>query len=135
MRQPRSSVSARFDQRFIAAIIVVLALAVLILTWVGIRQSRADSFELLVLQGKAFTEALAQAAENAIASETFYDYLVHKRYAEVVVDLADTDLESLTDQQLAQLAQTHNLYGLYVFQYGLYPYSRECHRRAQNSPA
>ncbi len=102
------------DQRFTAAIVIVLALAVFSLTWVGIRQSRSDSFELLVLQGRAFTEALAQAAENAIVSETFYDYLVHQRYAEIVVGLTEPDLQSLTDQQLAQVAQAHDLYGVFV---------------------
>ncbi|MFH1374989.1 MAG: ATP-binding protein [bacterium] len=115
MRQPRPMVSTRLDQRFVATIVIVVAVAVFILTWVGIRQSRSDSFELLVLQGKAFTEALAQAAENAIVSETFYDYLVHRRYAEIVVDLADVDLSTVTDRQLASVAQTHNLYGLYLF--------------------
>jgi len=104
----------RLDQRFTAAIVIVLALAVFSLTWVGIRQSRSDSFKLLVLQGRAFTEALAQAAENAIVSETFYDYLVHQRYAEIVVGLTEPDLQSLTDQQLAQIAQAHDLYGVFV---------------------
>jgi len=103
------------DQRFTAAIVIVLALAVFIITWVGIRQSRSDSFELLVLQGGSFTEVLAQAAENAIVSETFYDYLVHQRFAEIVVDLTEPDLQSLTDQQLAQIAQAHNLYGVFIF--------------------
>lgn len=102
------------DQRFTAAVVIVLALAVFILTWVGIRQSRSDSFELLVLQGRAFTEALAQAAENAIVSEIFYDYLVHQRYAEIVVGLTEPDLQSLTDQQLTQIAQVHDLYGVFV---------------------
>lgn len=115
MLQLRRTASARLDQRFTGAIVIVLALAVFILTWVGIRQSRSDSFELLVLQGTAFTEALAQAAENAIVSETFYDYLVHKRYAEVVIDLTEVDLDSLTDQRLAQTAEAGNLYGVYVF--------------------
>jgi len=115
MRQSRRIVPVFLDQRFIAAIVIVLALAVFILTWVGIKQSRADSFKLLVLQGKAFTEALAQAAENAIVSESFYDQLVHQRFAEIVVDLTEYDLESLSNQQLAYIAQVHNLFGLFVF--------------------
>ncbi len=115
MRQSRGTAYARLDQRFTAAIVIILALAVLILTWVGIRQSRRDSFELLVLQGRAFTEALAQAAENAIVSETFYDYLEHRRYGEIVADLNEPDLASLTDHQLAQITQAHNLYGIFVF--------------------
>jgi len=115
MPQLRQTAYTHLDQRITSAIVVVLALAVLIITWVSIRESRSDSFELLVRQGTAFTEALAQAAENAIVSETSYDYLVHKRYAEVVADLAETDLKSLTDQHLAQIAETHNLYGVFVF--------------------
>ncbi len=103
------------DQRFTAGIVIVLALAVFILTWVGIRQSRSDSFGLLVLQGRAFTEALAQAAENAIVSETFYDYLVAQRFAQIVVGLTGPAPQSLTGQLLAQIAQSHNLYGIFVF--------------------
>jgi PAS domain S-box-containing protein len=115
MPQVRRIASTRLEQRFTGAIVIVLALAVLILTWVGIRQSRSDSFELLVLQGRAFTEALAQAAENAISSETFYDHLVHKRYAEIVVDLTEIPLNKVNNQQLAQIAQNHDLFGLFVF--------------------
>ena len=58
MPQSSRSVSTTLDQRFKGAIVIVLALAVFILTWVGLKQSRSDSFELLVLQGTAFTEAL-----------------------------------------------------------------------------
>ncbi len=115
MPQSSRSVSSTLDQRFKGAIVIVLALAVFILTWVGLKQSRSDSFELLVLQGTAFTEALAQAAENAIMSESFYDFLVHKRYTEVVVSLTEADLTSLTDQRVAQIAEAHNLYGISVF--------------------
>jgi PAS domain S-box-containing protein len=115
MAQERRSTVTRLDQRFTGAIVITLALAVFILTWVGIRQSRSDSFELLVMQGTAFTEALAQAAENAIVSESFYDYLVHKRFAEIVVELTDLPLTSITEQQLTYLAQLHELYGIYVF--------------------
>jgi PAS domain S-box-containing protein len=115
MPQVRWIASTRLEQRFTGAIVIVLALAVFILTWVGIRQSRSDSFELLVLQGKAFTEALAQAAENAIASETFYDYLVHKRFSEIVAELTEEPLNTITDQSSAEIAQDHDLYGVFVF--------------------
>ena len=114
---PRLSKSspAGFDQRFLALTAAVIILIVLVLTWIGIRESRADSMELLVLQGTAFTEALAQAAENAIVSETFFDYLVHKRYSEIAVALAAPKATDLTDQLLGEVATSHNLYGLYVF--------------------
>ncbi len=111
----RKNTPGRLDQRFVGAIVIIVALSVFILTWVGIRKGRADSFELLVLQGKAFTEVLAQAAENAIISESFYDYLVHLRYAEIVADLSKYDLPELNDDILIQIAQTHNLYGIFVF--------------------
>ncbi|HWR81758.1 MAG TPA: ATP-binding protein [Candidatus Deferrimicrobium sp.] len=107
--------TGRLDQRYAAVLVVVLALAVFLLTWTGIRQSRADSFKLLVLQGKAFTEALAKAAQNAIVSESFYEYLVHRRYADIVLSLGDPDVHALNSQQLAQTAQTYDLYGVFVF--------------------
>ncbi|MEW5994084.1 MAG: ATP-binding protein [Candidatus Zixiibacteriota bacterium] len=115
MPQLRRSLSLGLDQRFTATIVVIVALAVFILTWTGIRQSRTDSFELLVLQGKAFTESLAKAAQNAISSETFYDYLIHLRYTEIAGNVADTRLADLDDAELAQLARRYGLYGLFVY--------------------
>ncbi len=81
----------------------------------GIRESRSDSLKLLVAQGTAFIGALTEAANNAIESESFFDYLVHKRYAEVIVELAQEPLDKLTDQQLLQTAAAHNLYGIFVY--------------------
>ncbi len=115
MRLLPRSLLTRFDQRFATAIVVIVASAVLILTWAGIRQSRADSFELLVLQGKAFTESLAQAAQNAIVAETFYDYLIHLRYSDITALVADVKLSAVTDHEVSRIAQQHGLYGLFVF--------------------
>jgi two-component system sensor histidine kinase HydH len=102
-------------QRRMALIAGVLIVTIFVVTWVSIRQSRSDSLRLLVLQGEAFTEALAQAAENAIASETFFNYLVRKRYGEIAIDMARPDLQRLTEKSLFDAAVSHNLYGLYVF--------------------
>ncbi len=115
MKESAKTTSVGLEQRLLAALVLVLALAVFGFTWVGIRESRSDSLRLLVLQGRAFTEALAQAAENAIASETLFDHLVYLRYSEVIRSLPRTDLSQLTDLDLAQLAASHDLYGAYVF--------------------
>jgi two-component system sensor histidine kinase HydH len=103
------------DQRYAAFIIVILAVTVFVITWYGIKESRSDSMRLLVMQSTAFVEALTEAANGAIESERFFDYLVHKRYSELVIDLAQPALESMTDEQLAQIVIDHNLYGLYVY--------------------
>lgn len=105
----------RFDQRFLIILAVVLAVAIFLITWVSIRQSRLDSFNLLAEQGEAFTESLAQASENAITSETFYDHLVRARYADLIVTLMDMNMEKLTEQDWASFAMTHDLMGVYVF--------------------
>ncbi|MBN1212399.1 MAG: PAS domain S-box protein [candidate division Zixibacteria bacterium] len=104
-----------FNQRFTFIIVIALALTVLIITAVSIKESRSDSFTLLVLQGTAFTEALAQASENAIMAETFYDYLVQKRYSDLVGTLVEADLSRVTDADLARFALNHDLYSISVF--------------------
>ncbi|MDH3891002.1 MAG: ATP-binding protein [candidate division Zixibacteria bacterium] len=73
-----------------------------------------DSLQLLRMQGGAFTEALAQAAESAMASESFVDYLIHLRYAEVVRNVTRHDLANVSDQQLVRTAVEHDLFGLFV---------------------
>jgi hypothetical protein len=115
MKEPSKTTSVGLEQRLLAALVVLLALAVFGFTWVGIRESRSAGLRLLILQGRAFTEALTQAAENAIASESVFDHLVYLRYSEVVRSLPSTDLSQLTDLDLVQLAVSHDLYGAYVF--------------------
>lgn len=103
------------EQHFVAIIIVALAIAVSLITLVGIRENRSDSLKLLVYQGTAFVEALTEAADNAIESERFFDYLVHKRYSELLVDLSQQELTTITDDQLTRLALAHDLYGIIVY--------------------
>ena len=102
------------DPRFLAALLLALAVVIVLITWLGIRESRQDSLRLLKMQGVAFTEALAQAAENAMASESYYDYLAHLRYGEIVRSVVRHDLSSISDQQLTQTAMEHNLYALFI---------------------
>lgn len=111
---PRTE-SAGFNKRFLLIIAITVALAVFLITWFGIRESRKDSFELLVMQGTAFTEALAQASRNAITSEMFYDRLVQEKYSEVASLLSETDLKTLTESDLVRFAQVHDLIGVYIY--------------------
>lgn len=115
MANNSQTTSTVFDQKvlgWIAAIVVIVAFAT---TWYTIKRSRADSLELLILQGTAFTESLADVAGNALANENFIDYLVHKRYNEIVVDLADRPLAEIDSDLLATVARRHSLYGIQVF--------------------
>ena len=43
--------------------------------------------------GIAFTEALAQAAQNAIEAESYFDFLVHLRYEEIFVALSQVEVD------------------------------------------
>lgn len=114
MPASRKTNSTGMDPRFLAALLLALAVVIVLITWLGIRESRQDSLRLLKMQGVAFTEALAQAAENAMASESYYDYLAHLRYGEIVRSVVRHDLSSISDQQLTQIAIEHDLYGLFV---------------------
>ena len=107
--------SDRVDQRLLIILAVVVTVGVFLITWLSIRESRSDSYQLLVEQGRAFTESLALASENAIASEVFYDNLVRARYSELVVTLLDMDIDRLNNQDWASFALAHDLLGAYVY--------------------
>lgn len=95
-------------------VVVLLALLVFVFAWVGMRVSRADSLSLLVMQGTTFTEALANSSRNAIASESFYDHLVHRRFSEIVANLSDIPLDGKADESLQQIAQRHDLRAAFI---------------------
>ncbi len=112
--KPRARTST-LDQRLLAGLTIVLAVVVFAFTWLSIRGSRSDSLELLVRQGTAFTEALALAAENALASESSFDYLVHLRYNEAVRGLLSLKADSYDNHDLVQLTMAHDFHAIYVF--------------------
>lgn len=103
------------EKQFIFAVTILLAVTVFTITFYSIKESRADSETVLISQGKAFIESLAYAADNAMASESFYDYLVHKRYQEITVELSRLKLDEITDEKLTQIAVDHDLYSIYVY--------------------
>ncbi|MFQ5453657.1 MAG: nitrogen regulation protein NR(II) [Candidatus Zixiibacteriota bacterium] len=104
-----------YEKWYLPLSLIALALTVFVITWVSIKESRSDSFKLMVMQGTAFIEALTQAADNAITSESFFDFLVHKRFSEIVVQLTQDNVDSITERQLVQLAVSHNLYGIFIY--------------------
>ncbi len=105
---------SRLDQRFVITIVIAIAIVVLVITWVGISKSRNDSYELLVRQGAAFTTALAEASQNAIDAERYYDRLVQRRYADLTLTiLNDTRLQ--TQAGLTGFATTHELHGIWLY--------------------
>ncbi|PWB76480.1 hypothetical protein C3F09_00505, partial [candidate division GN15 bacterium] len=107
--------SSRVDQRFVPTAIILLVAIIFVITIVGISQSRKDSFELLVRQGQAFTNSLAEGAANAIAAGGFYDRLQYRRYSDLITSLLSGGRTSFTSQQLADFADRHDLEGVYIF--------------------
>ncbi len=103
-----------FERRITVSVAVVLAIAVAVYTWIGISESRKDSLGLLVAQGTAFTEALAQAATDVIEAETFFDYLIHLRYEEIFVTLSQIELDRTTPTRLADAAVLHDLMAIHI---------------------
>ena len=103
-----------FDRRLLVIVIIAFALLLFIFTWWGIQASREDSFKLLVMQGTTFAEALAQASGNAIASESFNDYLVHRRFHEIALFIADMPENNVRGDQLTIIALRHNLDAIYI---------------------
>ncbi|MDZ4723078.1 MAG: ATP-binding protein [candidate division Zixibacteria bacterium] len=97
------------------AIAFFLALAVFAFTWISIRQSRSDSYQLLVIQGKTFTESLAQACRNAISAQTYYDRLVKGQYSSLVSLLQEQYSDGADGDQLRMFARVHDLRGILIF--------------------
>ncbi|MCM2272711.1 MAG: ATP-binding protein [candidate division Zixibacteria bacterium] len=105
---------SRLDQRFAIIIVIAIAVVVLVITWVGISKSRNDSYELLVRQGAAFTTALAEASQNAIDAERYYDRLVQRRYADLTLTILN-DVRLQTQAGLTGFATTHELHGIWLY--------------------
>ncbi|MEW6049735.1 MAG: ATP-binding protein [Candidatus Zixiibacteriota bacterium] len=115
MSSRASTIETRLGQRSLVVIFLIIAAAVLAVTWIGIRESRNDSFRLLVLQGTAFTEALAEASENAIAAEMYYDRLAQRRYMDLAGELFALDTRPPSNAMLASYARAHDLNGIYLY--------------------
>jgi signal transduction histidine kinase len=114
LSSPRSHAYG-LDPRLLTAFAVAVAVAVFVITWVTINESRSDSYELLRAEGAAFTEALAQASENAIAAGVVYDNLLHDRYRDLVASLQDLRGRGPADQELVAFARLHDLQAVYVY--------------------
>ena len=110
--RPRLSES---DNRYFIVVAVALAAAVFVITWYSISVSRRDSLRLLEEQGRAFTESLALASQNALTSESYYNELVHLRYADLTRTLQKRKLERLSEQDWVSFALSHDLLGAYLF--------------------
>lgn len=115
MQQLNAVSSRRSNQLYILLVAIILAAAVFGVTLVSISQSRQDSMRLLVEQGTAFAEALAQAAENAIESESFFDYLVYLRFHDMVSRLSREKMQDMTEEYLSRRAEDYDLVATYVF--------------------
>ncbi len=114
MTRPARNLSPDVEFRLSLSIVIFIAVAILLFAWLNIRENRQDSLDLLVTQGKAFTEALAEAADNSIRAEANIDYLTHLRYSEVLRSLDDIATDSPTDEQLSSLTRHHDVIALYI---------------------
>lgn len=104
-----------FEQRPFLLVTIIIAVAVFIFTWISIKENRSDSYQILVAQGEGFIEALTSASENAIAAESFYDFLTHKRFHEILIDLSDLRLNEITNDYLYGLIFKHDLDAIFVY--------------------
>jgi signal transduction histidine kinase len=113
--KPFPAKSDRSDQRYPVVVTVILTLLVFVVALYSLLDSRQSSYNLLAEQGRSFTEALAQASENAVVSETYYDYFVRARLSDLVVTLMNWGIEKIGEQQWTSFALGHDLLGAYVY--------------------
>ncbi|MFH1686193.1 MAG: ATP-binding protein [bacterium] len=113
---PRSShkVTTALDRHAGAIVTGLVAVAVIIVTWIGIDSSRSHSLRLLQQQGRALVESLAQSAQGAIAAEISIDYLVGLRYSDILRQLTRTESDRIDEQLLMQLIMDHDLDALHI---------------------
>jgi signal transduction histidine kinase len=104
-----------FEIRPFVLVTIIIAIAVFVFTWISIKENRSDSYSILVAQGEGFIEALTIASENAIAAESFYDYLTHRRFHEITINLSDLKLDEISNDFLNRLIFNHDLDAIYVF--------------------
>ncbi|MEA1980553.1 MAG: histidine kinase dimerization/phospho-acceptor domain-containing protein, partial [candidate division Zixibacteria bacterium] len=106
--------SSKYGNKLLFFLIVLFAIIIFFTSYYFIQENRNDSLRLLINQGSSFTESLAQAAENAITSESFYEYLIYKRYHELIIEISMS--EQIPNQQsLVRFASDHNLFSIHVF--------------------
>ena len=103
------------DRHAGAIVTGMVAVAVIIITWIGIDSSRSHSLRLLQQQGRALVESLAQSAQSAMAAEQNIDYLVELRYSDIIRQLTRTEAPRIDQGQLLRMAMDHDLEALYVF--------------------
>jgi signal transduction histidine kinase len=95
--------------------LTALAVVVIAVTLVGTLKSRRDSYNLLVQQGTAFTEALALACQNTVVSESYYDRLTADHYGDLVDDLVGDDARRLTVHDITEFVRRRGLFGAYIY--------------------
>ncbi len=103
------------EQKNALFILIPLSVAIFFLAYFSIKESRADSLKLLVIQGESFIESLSSATKNAISSEEFYTFLAHKRYNEITVELEQQELHNINNDDLYRHCIMHNLYSAHLF--------------------
>ena len=104
-----------FDKRVLVVLATLSIIVLLAVTWSSIKKGRSDSFSLLVIQGRSFAEALAQASENAIRSESHYDQIVRIRYRDLVIGLTSSQSSIVDNTFMLNFARQHDLRAIYVF--------------------
>lgn len=102
-------------QNFLSTVIILLALIVFVITWVSMEESQSDSLQLLVSQGEGFIESLTITSKNAIESENFYDFLVHLRFREIVIEVSQFELNDITEEYLTRLTLSHGFNSILVY--------------------
>jgi two-component system sensor histidine kinase HydH len=101
--------------RYAVLIIVLSAVLIFVLTYMGIQKSRSDSLELLRQQGAALIESLALSADNAIKANSFFDLLVQEKFSDLAGFLeARADLD-FTSPELADFASGYGVDAILIF--------------------
>jgi PAS domain S-box-containing protein len=101
------------ELRLVVTAVVLFAIVILGIAWISIKKSRTDSFNLLVQQGTAFTNALADGAAGAIAAESYYDRFITRNYSDLILVLMNN--KQINVQTMSDFVDRYDFLAVYIF--------------------
>lgn len=101
--------------KFILPLLVLLAILLFVMTYLGIQKSHSDSLLLLRRQGNALIESLVLSADNAIKANSFFDLLVQEKYSDLVAFLETRPDFDFTSDELADFSLGYGVDAILIF--------------------
>ncbi len=101
--------------KFILPLLILLAILLFVMTYLGIQKSHSDSLLLLRRQGGALIESLVLSADNAIKANSFFDLLIQEKYSDLVAFLETRPDFDFASEELADFSLGYGVDAILIF--------------------